>query len=92
MEDHIPQRPDRVLSTFCLQSGIMGCGLLLHKNKNHFNLLQIYMNRSIRLKQLLFIKYVFRQDILMNKRPNQIIFLLKAGALCWEADGNGAKL
>ena len=28
----------------------------------------------------------------MNKNPISMIFLLKAGANCWEADGNGAKL
>ena len=37
-------------------------------------------------------KYVYGQDISMNKSPNSIIFLLKTGAHCWEADGNGAKL
>ena len=28
----------------------------------------------------------------MNKIPISIIFVLKTGALCWEADDNGAKL
>ena len=31
-------------------------------------------------------------DKISNKRPISLIFLLKTGALCWEADGNGTKL
>ena len=46
----------------------------------------------MRLKKQLFMKYVYGQDISMNKSPNSIIFLLKTAAHCWEADGNGAKL
>ena len=37
-------------------------------------------------------KYVHGLNISMNKRPTSLIFLLKTGADCWEADGNGAKL
>ena len=43
------------------------------------------------LKKQLFKKDMF-MDISMNERPISIIFPLKAGALCWEADVNGAKL
>ena len=46
----------------------------------------------MRLKKQLFKEYVHGQEILMNKRPISIILSLNAGALCWEADGNGAKL
>ena len=44
------------------------------------------------LKKKLFKKYVYRQDISMNKSPISIIVLLKIGWLCWEADVNGVKL
>ena len=46
----------------------------------------------MRNKKQLFMKYVYGQDISMNKSPILLIFLLKTGAHCWEADGNGAKL
>ena len=46
----------------------------------------------MRHKKLLFIKYVYGQEILMNKSPILIILSLKAGTHCWEADVNGAKL
>ena len=38
---------------------------------------QVKFDRSIGLKKLLFIKYVYRQDISMNKRTNSIIFHIK---------------
>ena len=38
------------------------------------------------------LKYVYGQEILMHKRPILIIPLLKAGAHCWEAQVNSAKL
>ena len=44
------------------------------------------------MKQTGTIKYVYGQEILMHKSPISIILLLKAGAHCWEADVNGAKL
>ena len=48
--------------------------------------------RSIRHKKLLFLKYVYRQEIPMRKSQISIIPSLKAGAHCWEADVNRAKL
>ena len=51
----------------------------------------IDVDRLIRLKKLLFIKYVNGQDILMNKRQHLIILSHKTGTLCWEADSNSAK-
>ena len=44
------------------------------------------------LKKQLFIHVPYDLNISMNKRPISIIFLLKTGALCWEADGKSAKL
>ena len=41
---------------------------------------------------MLFIKYVYGQDISMNKSPISIILLLKTVVHCWEADDNSAKL
>ena len=41
---------------------------------------------AYRQKMKLFIQYVYGQDFSMNKSPISIIFLLKTGALCWEAD------
>ena len=52
----------------------------------------IDVDRLIRLKKLLFIKYNYGQDILMIRRPNSNIFSHKMDALCWEADSNSAKL
>ena len=42
----------------------------------------------IRHKKLLFIKYVYGQEILMHKSQISIILSLKAGTHCWEADVN----
>ena len=52
----------------------------------------LLLDRSIRHKKLLFLIYVYGQEISMHKSPISIILLLKAGAHCWEADVNGAKL
>ena len=41
---------------------------------------------------LLFLKYVYGQEIPMHKSPILIIPSLKAGAHCWEADVESAKL
>ena len=40
------------------------------------------IDRSIHYKKLLFIKYVYGQEILMLKSPISIILSLKAGAHC----------
>ena len=50
------------------------------------------VDRSICHKKLLFIRYVYGQEISMHKRPISIFFSLKAGAHCWEADIISAKL
>ena len=41
---------------------------------------------------LLFLKYVYGQEIPMHKSPILTIPSLKAGAHCWEADVDSAKL
>ena len=48
--------------------------------------------RSIHHYKLLFLKYVYGQEISMHKSQISIIPLLKAGVHCWEANVNGAKL
>ena len=53
---------------------------------------QPFSDRLIHHKMLLFIKYVYGQEIFMHKSPILITPWLKAGAHCWEADVNGAKL
>ena len=41
---------------------------------------------------MLFLKYVYGQEISMHKSPILVIPSLKAGANCWEANVNVAKL
>ena len=52
----------------------------------------LLLDRSIRHKKLLFLIYVYGQEISMHKSPILNIPSLKAGHHCWEADVNSAKL
>ena len=71
----------------------------IFRNFYKFNLFGFIQNvyssitiRSICHKKLLFLKYVYGQEISMHKSSISIIPSLKAGTHCWEADVKGAKL
>ena len=55
-------------------------------------IVEVLIDWWMRLKKQLLKKYVYGQDISMNKSQISIFFLLKTGAHCWETDDNGAKL
>ena len=62
-------------------------------NGNRHKISHLIYDRSIDTPQkVLFLKYVYEQEILMHKSSILIIPLLQAGTHCWETDVNGAKL